>query len=86
MFLLNLFRECQVINTFINMPIFGSKFSPKKTPPRRSLASLNSNEPLDELVSENRSVRLRLSGQDTYFENGNWVSGNLCFYMFEVLL
>lgn len=58
------------------MPLFGwNKFSPKKTPSRKSFTSGNSEEQLEELVSENRSVKLKLGNHELRFDNGEWVPG-----------
>lgn len=60
------------------MPLFGNKFSPKKTPARKSIVSLNSEETLDELFSENKTVNLKLGDQRCIFQNGEWIPG---FYL-----
>lgn len=57
------------------MPLFGNKFSPKKTRQRKNLITLNSKESLDELVSENKTVSLTLGDQQYKFVNGDWVPG-----------
>lgn len=57
------------------MPIFGSKFTPKKTPARKNASATANAEPQEELVGENRTVKLNLGGQEQYFENGVWISG-----------
>lgn len=57
------------------MPIFGNKFSPKKTPARKSVASLNSEEQLDDLVTDDGKINLKLGEQKSSFHNGEWVAG-----------
>ncbi|KAI4457178.1 leucine-rich protein [Holotrichia oblita] len=58
------------------MPLFGNKFSPKKTPARKSVASLNSDESLDDLVTDNGAVSLKLGDQQCTFKDGQWISEN----------
>ncbi|XP_030764443.1 protein chibby homolog 1-like [Sitophilus oryzae] len=53
------------------MPLFGNKFSPKKTPLRKSSVSLKSNH-LDELVDDEKRIKLNLSDQKLIFVNGEW--------------
>ncbi|XP_070579340.1 LOW QUALITY PROTEIN: protein chibby homolog 1-like [Ptychodera flava] len=61
-----------------NMPLFGDKFSPKKTPIRKSL-SLNNLNRLDHAVREAEygmeygPAAVKLGGQELVFENGSWV-------------
>ncbi|NXU48612.1 CBY1 protein, partial [Turnix velox] len=61
------------------MPLFGSNFSPKKTPPRKC-ASLSNLHLLDrstresELGLEYGILTLNLSGHCLKFENGQWVA------------
>ncbi|KAJ4940139.1 hypothetical protein JOQ06_026448 [Pogonophryne albipinna] len=62
------------------MPLFGSTFSPKKIPPRKS-ASLSSLHTLDrstrevELGLEYGPPVMNLGGQSWKFEDGQWISG-----------
>ncbi|XP_045443447.1 protein chibby homolog 1 isoform X2 [Pipistrellus kuhlii] len=61
------------------MPLFGSTFSPKKTPPRKS-ASLSNLHNLDrstrevELGLDYGTPTMNLAGQSLKFENGHWVA------------
>ncbi|XP_036295458.1 protein chibby homolog 1-like [Pipistrellus kuhlii] len=61
------------------MPLFGSTFSPKKTPPRKS-ASLSNLHNLDrstrevELGLDYGTPTMNLAGQSLKFENGRWVA------------
>ncbi|NWT36013.1 CBY1 protein, partial [Chroicocephalus maculipennis] len=61
------------------MPLFGSTFSPKKTPPRKC-ASLSNLHLLDrstreiELGLEYGIPTMNLAGQSLKFENGQWVA------------
>ncbi|XP_041829900.1 protein chibby homolog 1 isoform X2 [Melanotaenia boesemani] len=61
------------------MPFFGSTFSPKKTPPRKS-ASLSSLHTLDrstreiELGLEYGPPTMNIGGQNWKFEDGQWIS------------
>lgn len=57
------------------MPLFGNKFSPKKTPARKSVVSLNSEESLDDLVADDGAVSLKLGDQQCTFKAGEWISG-----------
>ncbi|XP_077979743.1 protein chibby homolog 1-like [Glandiceps talaboti] len=60
------------------MPLFGDKFSPKKTPIRKS-ASLNNLNKLDHAVRETEygmqygPATVKLGGQELVFEDGSWV-------------
>ncbi|KAI4904324.1 hypothetical protein NFI96_015186 [Prochilodus magdalenae] len=62
------------------MPLFGSTFSPKKTPPRKS-ASLSNLHTLDrstreiELGLEYGAPVLNIGGQSLKFEDGEWITG-----------
>ncbi|GJQ82273.1 putative chibby homolog 1 [Trypoxylus dichotomus] len=58
------------------MPIFGNKFSPKKTPARKSVVSLTSEEPLDDLVTEDGTVSINLGNQKCTFQDGEWIADN----------
>lgn len=56
------------------MPIFGlggTKFSPRKATHRKSAHSLNADE-LEELVSENGIINLKLGDNACVFQQGNW--------------
>ncbi|KAB0394944.1 hypothetical protein E2I00_013082 [Balaenoptera physalus] len=61
------------------MPLFGSTFSPKKTPPRKS-ASLSNLHNLDrstrevELGLDYGTPAMNLAGQSLKFENGQWIA------------
>ncbi|XP_050298354.1 protein chibby homolog 1-like [Anthonomus grandis grandis] len=55
------------------MPLFGSKFSPKKTPHRKSSVNVNSDKLLEDLVGDQRLVKINLNGQELIFENGEWI-------------
>ncbi|XP_059792959.1 protein chibby homolog 1 isoform X1 [Balaenoptera ricei] len=61
------------------MPLFGSTFSPKKTPPRKS-ASLSNLHNLDrstrevELGLDYGMPTMNLAGQSLKFENGQWIA------------
>ncbi|NXW59618.1 CBY1 protein, partial [Eurystomus gularis] len=61
------------------MPLFGSTFSPKKTPPRKCV-SLSNLHLLDrstrevELGLEYGTPTMNLDGQSLKFENGQWVA------------
>lgn len=61
------------------MPLFGNKFTPKKTPPRRaqSLSNLNldAEQSRIEFGVDYNGVKLNLGGQEVAFENGLWVTG-----------
>ncbi|NXY51642.1 CBY1 protein, partial [Ceuthmochares aereus] len=62
------------------MPLFGSTFSPKKTPPRKCASFSNLQLPLDrstreiELGLEYGTPTMNLTGQSLKFENGQWVA------------
>lgn len=58
------------------MPIFGSKFSPKKSRVRKSILTLNTDQ-VEELVLDNRKIKLQLGDQELHFENGQWIPGNV---------
>ncbi|MEE6502632.1 hypothetical protein FKM82_004583 [Ascaphus truei] len=61
------------------MPLFGSTFSPKKTPPRKS-ASLSNLHALDrttkevELGLDYGFPTISIAGQSLKFENGQWIT------------
>ncbi|XP_055252056.1 protein chibby homolog 1 isoform X2 [Moschus berezovskii] len=63
----------------LKMPLFGSTFSPKKTPPRKS-ASLSNLHNLDrstrevELGLDYGTPTMNLAGQSLKFENGQWIA------------
>lgn len=58
--------------------LFGNKFTPKKTPPRRaqSLSNLNldAEQSRSEFGVDYGGVKLNLGGQEVAFENGLWVA------------
>ncbi|KAK9887697.1 hypothetical protein WA026_000018 [Henosepilachna vigintioctopunctata] len=55
------------------MPIFGNKFSPKKTPIRKAGNHISNDDNLEELVLENRVVSLQLGKHIMKFEDGVWI-------------
>lgn len=59
--------------------LFGNKFSPKKTPPRRaqSLSNLHldATESKAEFGLDYGALKVSLGGNEVAFENGLWVSG-----------
>lgn len=57
------------------MPFFGSKFSPKKPPSRKSSATTTTGEQLEEMVSDDRAVKLKLGDQEAVFKDGEWMQG-----------
>lgn len=59
----------------LTMPLFSSKFSPKRAPYRRKDANI-SKEATEELVSDQRNVHLKLGDQQYIFECGDWIPGN----------
>jgi hypothetical protein len=74
---------------FRKMPLnlFGNKFSPKKTPPRRahslSNISLDADQAREEFGPNVGPVKLRLGGNEVQFENGMWVQGKLQYQTFD---
>ncbi|KRT80034.1 hypothetical protein AMK59_7326, partial [Oryctes borbonicus] len=48
--------------------------SPKKTPARKSVVSLTSEEPLDDLVAEDGTVSVNLGNQKCTFQDGEWTT------------
>ncbi|KAI5623207.1 protein chibby-like 1, partial [Silurus asotus] len=68
------------------MPLFGNAFSPKKTPPRKSV-SLSSLYTLDrstreiELGLEYGAPMMNIGGQSLKFENGQWITA--CHFVTE---
>ncbi|KAB0800033.1 hypothetical protein PPYR_07913 [Photinus pyralis] len=57
------------------MPFFNNKFSPKKSKLRKSALSLN-NENLEDLIEDDRTVKLQLGEHKINFCNGRWESGS----------
>lgn len=57
------------------MPLFSNKFTPKKPPPRKSSATTGSTQQLNELVSDDRVVKLKLGEQQQIFRDGEWIPG-----------
>ncbi|ESO84772.1 hypothetical protein LOTGIDRAFT_236125 [Lottia gigantea] len=57
--------------------LFGNKFSPKKTPPRRaqSLSNLHldSTQSQAEFGLDCNNVKVNLGGNEVTFENGHWI-------------
>uniref|UniRef100_A0A7N4PY48 Chibby family member 1, beta catenin antagonist n=2 Tax=Sarcophilus harrisii TaxID=9305 RepID=A0A7N4PY48_SARHA len=72
-------RRWNFTGSLSEMPLFGNKFSPKKTPPRKS-ASLSNLHSLDrstrevELGLDYGAPTLNLAGQSLKFENGQWIA------------
>lgn len=70
----------QVKRTTTKMPLnlFGTSFSPGKSPPRRSvsLSSLRreSDKSGQDLSQEFNKIKLNIGGQNATFEDGEWVS------------
>ena len=64
------------------MPLFSSKFSPKKTPTRKASVSL-ANKDLSpkrlekELGPDIGQIRISLGEQQAVFENGMWIPGKI---------
>ncbi|XP_076339723.1 beta catenin antagonist chibby [Tachypleus tridentatus] len=62
------------------MPLFGSKFSPKKTTPRKSpslsnlIHSPDVGHTQEELGLNYGPITLRLGNQEAKFENGQWIT------------
>ncbi|XP_062576803.1 protein chibby homolog 1-like [Saccostrea cucullata] len=60
------------------LSLFGNKFSPKKTPPRRahSLSNLHldATQTREEFGPEVGPVKLKLGGSEIQFENGMWMA------------
>lgn len=75
-------KKCQCLLIESGMPLFGSIFSPKKTPPRKS-ASLSNLHSLDrstrelELGLDYGTPTMNLAGQSLKFENGQWVADSV---------
>lgn len=61
------------------LSLFGNKFSPKKTPPRRahSLSNLHldASQSREEFGPDVGPVKLKLGGSEIQFDNGMWVAG-----------
>lgn len=61
------------------MPLFGNKFTPKKTPPRRAQSLSNLDLDAEQMRAEfgvdYDGVKLNLGGQEVAFENGIWLAG-----------
>ncbi|XP_066292064.1 protein chibby homolog 1-like [Branchiostoma lanceolatum] len=61
------------------MPLFGNKFSPKKTSPRRS-ASLSNLSTIDEAQKaaefglDYGPIRVKLGGTEVSYHDGQWIS------------
>nr|CAH7718279.1 unnamed protein product [Callosobruchus chinensis] len=54
------------------MPFFGNKFSPKRTPIRKSSLDLAKNN-VQDLISEGRVIYLNLGDQRLKFDDGEWI-------------
>lgn len=69
------------------MPIFGNKFSPRKTPIRKSNVNVNSDKLLEDLVGEHNSVKISLGDQELVFDNGEWIPSKLnnAFSFFQLI-
>ncbi|XP_067670838.1 protein chibby homolog 1-like isoform X1 [Haliotis asinina] len=61
----------------MQMPLFGNKFSPKKTPPRRaqSLSNLHldATQSRAEFGLDYGPIKVNLGGSEVAFENGVWI-------------
>ena len=61
------------------MPLFGNKFSPKKTAARKwpSLSSLNldSTTQNKEFGLDPGPIKIKLGGNEVVFDNGQWIAG-----------
>ena len=61
------------------MPLFGNKFSPKKTVQRKwpSLNSLNLDASMQskEFGLDPGPIKLKLGGNEVVFDNGQWIAG-----------
>ncbi|KAL1494432.1 hypothetical protein ABEB36_010031 [Hypothenemus hampei] len=55
------------------MPWFGNRFPQRKTPLRQSSGNVNSERIIDDLIGDNRSIKVCLSDQQLVFENGEWI-------------
>jgi len=63
------------------MPLFTSKFFPKKSSPRKTELSvidkeLGPEKASQELGLEVGRIKLKLGDQESVFDNGEWVPGN----------
>jgi hypothetical protein len=63
------------------MPLFSSKFLPKKPSPRKTELSvidkeLGPEKASQELGLEVGRIKLKLGDQESVFDNGEWVPGN----------
>ncbi|XP_048758028.1 protein chibby homolog 1-like isoform X1 [Ostrea edulis] len=60
------------------LSLFGNKFSPKKTPPRRSHSlsnlHLDATQTREEFGPDVGPVKLKLGGSEIQFDNGMWVA------------
>lgn len=65
------------------MPLFGNKFSPKKPPSRKGSATTTAGEHLEEMVSDDRAVKLKLGEQEAVFKDGEWAQGEHSFENFD---
>ena len=60
------------------MPLFGgSKFSPKKGPPRKFPSMSNLNLDATERSLDNAPIKLRLGTQQIVFDDGQWIPGKI---------
>lgn len=70
------------------LSLFGNKFSPKKTPPRRahSLSNLHldASQSREEFGPDVGPVKLKLGGSEIQFDNGMWVAGKKKNENFEI--
>lgn len=57
------------------MPLFSNKFSPKKPPSRKGSATTGTAEHLEEMVTDDRTVKLKLGEQEAVFKDGEWIQG-----------
>ncbi|XP_076053084.1 beta catenin antagonist chibby isoform X2 [Oratosquilla oratoria] len=60
--------------------LFGSKFSPGKAPPRRSLSLSSLRRESDksgrELSQDFNEIKINLGGQEATFNNGEWIASS----------
>lgn len=70
--------------TEMPLSLFGNKFSPKKTPPRRSHSlsnlHLDATQTREEFGPDVGPVKLKLGGSEIQFDNGMWVAGMKFFF------
>ena len=57
------------------MPLFGNKFSPKKSGPRKYPSMSNLNLDATERDLESGTIKIRLGSQEITFDDGQWIQG-----------